>query len=145
MSRRLWYTLLEKCSYFRGQFRLAFSDWSSNYSTFSRRRRLGDSYDPWCTRTIADLSSDTKYDASSADISPLGSISKIDIKKFQRWALIKWELPILQEFIEATATAELLPLEAGIQDGKALNSLYLLSSSRCSVAKKMLHPVWTQC
>jgi len=38
----------------------------------------------------------TKYDASSADISPLGSISKIDIKRFQRWAKDTWDLPILK-------------------------------------------------
>ncbi|KAE9376669.1 glutamine-dependent NAD(+) synthetase with GAT domain-containing protein [Stipitochalara longipes BDJ] len=61
----------------------------------------------------------TKYDASSADISPLGSISKIDIKRFQRWAKDKWDLPILKEFIEATPSAELLPLSAGVQDDEA--------------------------
>jgi hypothetical protein len=38
----------------------------------------------------------TKYDASSADISPLGSISKIDIKRFQRWVKDQWDLPILE-------------------------------------------------
>ncbi len=37
----------------------------------------------------------TKYDASSADIAPLGSISKNDIKNFQRWARDTWNLPIL--------------------------------------------------
>ncbi|PMD48798.1 glutamine-dependent NAD(+) synthetase with GAT domain-containing protein [Hyaloscypha variabilis F] len=61
----------------------------------------------------------TKYDASSADISPLGSISKIDIKRFQRWAKDQWDLPILEEFIEATPSAELLPLSAGVQDDEA--------------------------
>jgi hypothetical protein len=42
----------------------------------------------------------TKYDASSADISPLGSISKIDIKRFQRWAKDKWDLPILKVCVD---------------------------------------------
>ena len=37
----------------------------------------------------------TKYDTSSADLAPLGSISKDDIKRFQRWAKDKWDLPIL--------------------------------------------------
>ncbi|POR36274.1 Glutamine-dependent NAD(+) synthetase [Tolypocladium paradoxum] len=50
----------------------------------------------------------------SADIAPLGSISKNDAKDFQRWAREKWDLPILTEFIGATPTAELLPLSAGI-------------------------------
>jgi NAD+ synthase (glutamine-hydrolysing) len=37
----------------------------------------------------------TKYDASSADLAPLGSISKSDIKRFQLWTRDKWNLPIL--------------------------------------------------
>jgi NAD+ synthase (glutamine-hydrolysing) len=37
----------------------------------------------------------TKYDASSGDLAPLGSISKDDIKKFQRWAKVRWNLSIL--------------------------------------------------
>ena len=57
----------------------------------------------------------TKYDCSSADINPIGSISKEDIRAFQRWALKEWDLPILEAFIEATPSAELLPLSAGIQ------------------------------
>ncbi|KAI0472624.1 glutamine-dependent NAD(+) synthetase with GAT domain-containing protein [Xylariaceae sp. FL0804] len=61
----------------------------------------------------------TKYDASSADISPLGSISKNDAKAFQRWAREAWDLPILTEFLEATPTAELLPLSAGVQDDES--------------------------
>ncbi|CAI4213851.1 unnamed protein product [Parascedosporium putredinis] len=61
----------------------------------------------------------TKYDASSADIAPLGSISKNDAKAFQRWARHHWDLPILTEFIEATPTAELLPLSAGVQDDES--------------------------
>ncbi|KAG9255412.1 glutamine-dependent NAD(+) synthetase [Emericellopsis atlantica] len=55
----------------------------------------------------------TKYDASSADINPLGSISKIDIMAFQRHVMKAWDLPILQEFISATPTAELIPLKEG--------------------------------
>ena len=57
----------------------------------------------------------SKYDCSSADLAPLGSISKNDAKDFQRWARAKWDLPILDEFIDATPTAELLPLSAGVQ------------------------------
>lgn len=61
----------------------------------------------------------TKYDASSADIAPLGSISKTDAKSFQSWARDKWDLPIMTEFIEATPSAELLPLSAGVQDDES--------------------------
>ncbi|KAI1124456.1 NAD+ synthase [Nemania abortiva] len=58
----------------------------------------------------------TKYDASSGDLAPLGSISKNDAKLFQRWVIDAWNLPIMKSFIEATPTAELLPLSAGVQE-----------------------------
>lgn len=61
----------------------------------------------------------TKYDASSADIAPLGSISKTDAKAFQRWVRDTWALSIMTEFIEATPSAELLPLSAGEQDDES--------------------------
>lgn len=61
----------------------------------------------------------TKYDASSADIAPLGSISKTDAKSFQAWARDNWDLPIMTDFIEATPSAELLPLSAGVQDDES--------------------------
>ncbi|KAI1880261.1 hypothetical protein JX265_001882 [Neoarthrinium moseri] len=57
----------------------------------------------------------TKYDASSGDLAPLGSISKSDAKSFLGWAGEKWDLPILKEFLGAIPTAELLPLSAGVQ------------------------------
>ncbi|OAL53871.1 putative glutamine-dependent NAD(+) synthetase [Pyrenochaeta sp. DS3sAY3a] len=52
----------------------------------------------------------TKYDCSSADINPIGGISKTDLKRFLRWAQTEFDLPILHDFIEATPTAELEPL-----------------------------------
>jgi NAD+ synthase (glutamine-hydrolysing) len=52
----------------------------------------------------------TKYDCSSADINPIGSISKTDLKRFIRWATTEFDLPILEEFINATPTAELEPI-----------------------------------
>lgn len=36
----------------------------------------------------------TKYDCSSADISPLGSVSKNDAKAFLRWVEGTWGLPL---------------------------------------------------
>ncbi|KAI3322595.1 NAD+ synthase [Xylariaceae sp. AK1471] len=61
----------------------------------------------------------TKYDASSGDLAPLGSISKNDAKLFQRWAITAWDLPIMEEFLTATPSAELLPLSAGVQDDES--------------------------
>ncbi|WPK26608.1 hypothetical protein PUMCH_003966 [Australozyma saopauloensis] len=52
----------------------------------------------------------TKYDCSSADLNPIGGISKTDLKAFIKWAEKKFNIPILKEFIEATPTAELEPI-----------------------------------
>lgn len=52
----------------------------------------------------------TKYDCSSADINPIGGISKTDLKAFIDWAGKSFDLPILEEFLNATPTAELEPI-----------------------------------
>jgi NAD+ synthase (glutamine-hydrolysing) len=52
----------------------------------------------------------TKYDCSSADINPIGAISKTDLKRFIDWATTGFNLPILKDFLEATPTAELEPI-----------------------------------
>lgn len=52
----------------------------------------------------------TKYDCSSADINPIGGISKTDLKRFIAWAETNFELPILREFLNAVPTAELEPI-----------------------------------
>ena len=52
----------------------------------------------------------TKYDCSSADLNPIGSISKTDLKRFISWAQHKFSLSILEDFINATPTAELEPI-----------------------------------
>ncbi|KND00979.1 NAD+ synthetase [Spizellomyces punctatus DAOM BR117] len=52
----------------------------------------------------------TKYDCSSADINPIGGISKIDLRKFLGYAKTELGLDILEEFLEATPTAELEPI-----------------------------------
>lgn len=52
----------------------------------------------------------TKYDCSSADVNPIGGISKTDLKRFISWAEINFELPILNDFITAVPTAELEPI-----------------------------------
>ncbi|KAI0955406.1 glutamine-dependent NAD(+) synthetase [Taiwanofungus camphoratus] len=52
----------------------------------------------------------TKYDCSSADVNPIGAISKTDLKRFIAYARDAFELPVLTEFLEATPTAELEPV-----------------------------------
>ncbi|KAI9702264.1 MAG: glutamine-dependent NAD(+) synthetase [Bogoriella megaspora] len=52
----------------------------------------------------------TKYDASSADLNPIGSISKIDLRSFVAWCRHSWNLPLLDDFLNATPTAELEPI-----------------------------------
>lgn len=60
----------------------------------------------------------TKYDCSSADVNPIGGISKTDLKEFIHYASTapEFTLPdgspfsLLQEFLEAVPTAELEPI-----------------------------------
>ncbi|XP_045492583.1 glutamine-dependent NAD(+) synthetase [Colias croceus] len=55
----------------------------------------------------------TKYDCSSADVNPIGGISKTDLKSFLRFAEMRFSLPSLSGILEAPPTAELEPLEEG--------------------------------
>lgn len=57
----------------------------------------------------------TKYDCSSADINPIGSISKRDLREFVQFCSDKWSLPMLSQFLTAAPTAELEPLTADSQ------------------------------
>lgn len=41
----------------------------------------------------------TKYDCSSADINPIGGISKTDLKRFIEYAQAKFGLPILEQWV----------------------------------------------
>lgn len=52
----------------------------------------------------------TKYDCSSADINPIGGISKTDLKSFIAYARDAFDLPILHSFLTAVPTAELEPM-----------------------------------
>ncbi len=52
----------------------------------------------------------TKYDCSSADINPIGGISKTDLRSFLRWAQENLGYPSLENIIEAPPTAELEPI-----------------------------------
>lgn len=55
----------------------------------------------------------TKYDCSSADINPIGGISKTDLKSFLNFAKVKFDIPIITDIIDQPPTAELEPLEDG--------------------------------
>jgi len=54
----------------------------------------------------------TKYDCSSADVNPIGGISKTDLKRFIAYARDAFNLPVLDSFLNAVPTAELEPITA---------------------------------
>lgn len=51
----------------------------------------------------------TKYDCSSADLNPIGAISKGDLKRMLLWASKRYSTPVLSEIAGAPPTAELRP------------------------------------
>ena len=51
----------------------------------------------------------TKYDCSSADLNPIGAISKGDLKRMLLWASQRYNNPVLAEVAAAPPTAELRP------------------------------------
>eukprot|EP00917_Polyrhabdina_sp_WS-2016_P031471 GHVP01067142.1.p1 GENE.GHVP01067142.1~~GHVP01067142.1.p1 ORF type:complete len:668 (+),score=96.76 GHVP01067142.1:31-2004(+) len=55
----------------------------------------------------------TKYDCSSADLNPIGSISKCDLTRWLRYCSQDFDLESLNPILEAPPSAELTPLEAG--------------------------------
>ncbi|XP_014651299.1 PREDICTED: glutamine-dependent NAD(+) synthetase isoform X2 [Ceratotherium simum simum] len=55
----------------------------------------------------------TKYDCSSADINPIGGISKSDLRTFVQFCVERFQLSALQSILAAPATAELEPLANG--------------------------------
>lgn len=97
----------------------------------------------------------TKYDCSSADINPIGGISKTDLKKFIAYASKEYDMPILDNFLNATPTAELEPITKDyvqsdeIDMGMTYEELsvfgYLRKVDKCgpySMFLKLLHD-WT--
>ncbi|GMR47722.1 hypothetical protein PMAYCL1PPCAC_17917, partial [Pristionchus mayeri] len=55
----------------------------------------------------------TKYDCSSADLNPIGSICKSDLRKFLHLAAEKYGIPSLKAIVSSVPTAELRPLVDG--------------------------------
>jgi NAD+ synthase (glutamine-hydrolysing) len=63
----------------------------------------------------------TKYDCSSADLNPIGAISKGDLKAMLLWASERYEMDVLKEIAGAPPTAELRP-QANTDDANAEHS-----------------------
>uniref|UniRef100_A0A8C2IME4 Glutamine-dependent NAD(+) synthetase n=1 Tax=Cyprinus carpio TaxID=7962 RepID=A0A8C2IME4_CYPCA len=55
----------------------------------------------------------TKYDCSSADINPIGGVSKMDLKCFLQYCVKSFQLTALIGILDAPPTAELEPLTDG--------------------------------
>ncbi|KAF5905087.1 glutamine-dependent NAD(+) synthetase isoform X1 [Clarias magur] len=55
----------------------------------------------------------TKYDCSSADINPIGGVSKMDLKRFLLYCVDQFQLSALKSIVAAPPTAELEPLTDG--------------------------------
>ncbi|KAG8461620.1 hypothetical protein KFE25_001224 [Diacronema lutheri] len=55
----------------------------------------------------------TKYDCSSADVNPIGGISKTDLKRFLKWGAASLGYASLADVVAAAPTAELRPLTDG--------------------------------
>lgn len=53
----------------------------------------------------------TKYDCSSADLNPIGSICKTDLRSFIMYCSEKFEIKTLKAIYDAPPTAELTPLD----------------------------------
>ena len=58
----------------------------------------------------------TKYDCSSADLNPIGGMSKTDLKNMLTWAAQHKNLPSLTSIVEAKPSAELRPLVNGKEE-----------------------------
>lgn len=58
----------------------------------------------------------TKYDCSAADLNPIGSISKLDLKRLLKWAAATYGYGTLAGVEAAAPTAELRPLPTEEED-----------------------------
>ncbi|KAJ5721565.1 uncharacterized protein N7483_009499 [Penicillium malachiteum] len=82
----------------------------------------------------------TKYDCSSADINPIGSISKVDLKRFIGWASKDFDMPILVDFLDAIPTAELEPITANyVQSDEVDMQMTYAELSRFGYLRKVDH------
>lgn len=67
-----------------------------------------------------------QYDCSSADINPIGSISKQDLRAFLRWAAVNLEYSSLADVEAAPPTAELEPIRSDYSQVLLQNALQIV-------------------
>ncbi|CAN6458585.1 unnamed protein product [Victoria cruziana] len=79
----------------------------------------------------------TKYDCSSADLNPIGSVSKVDLRSFLRWASVNLGFTSLAEVEAAPPTAELEPIRANYSQN--LVHVWCPRLSASEVAAKVKH------
>jgi NAD+ synthase (glutamine-hydrolysing) len=80
----------------------------------------------------------TKYDCSSADINPIGAISKTDLRRFLRWAAVHLGYTSLNDVLKAPPTAELEPItETYMQEDEADMGLTYQELSRFGRLRKI--------
>ncbi|XP_063240661.1 glutamine-dependent NAD(+) synthetase isoform X2 [Bacillus rossius redtenbacheri] len=82
----------------------------------------------------------TKYDCSSADVNPIGGVSKTDLRRFLAYARAKYDLPVLDDVVAAPPTAELEPLAGGRlaqTDEQDMGMTYLELSEFGSLRKRL--------
>ena len=80
----------------------------------------------------------TKYDCSSADINPIGGISKIDLRRFLNWATDHLGYTSLIDVVSALPTAELEPLtEDYTQEDEADMGMTYEELSRFGILRKI--------
>ncbi|XP_048422710.1 glutamine-dependent NAD(+) synthetase isoform X2 [Pyrus x bretschneideri] len=70
----------------------------------------------------------TKYDCSAADINPIGSISKQDLRAFLRWAATHLSYASLADIEAAPPTAELEPIRSNYSQGSTCGKCFMLLS-----------------
>ncbi|PMB64532.1 Glutamine-dependent NAD(+) synthetase [Beauveria bassiana] len=75
---------------------------------------------------------------SSADLNPIGSISKVDLISFITWAAKDFDMPVLEDFITAVPTAELEPITADyVQSDEADMGFTYKELSKFGVLRKV--------
>ena len=80
----------------------------------------------------------TKYDCSSADINPIGGISKMDLRRFLNWATDHLGYTSLIDVVSALPTAELEPLtEDYMQEDEADMGMTYEELSRFGILRKI--------
>ncbi len=85
----------------------------------------------------------TKYDCSSADLNPIGGISKTDLRQFIFYCIDKFNFNSLIPILGAKPTAELEPLENGeITQSDEVSTLSLTSLQK-TVSWVMLQNIAT--